>query len=197
VFEHDSANNNAENITGLDFRNLLPGMKINKDPAAKNTGDYKMYVRMIVTLSDAAQWISISDKYDLCSLATPIGTEPIDHYVLEAGLMCNRDYTNWIRYDAPIYDSQADTLTYVYYYNTVLDPVSYTTPLFLSIDLPQRLDQDDMAFGADNRFTISVKADAIQSDNIFNNVTVPGTQNDAYKAFNGVAHWDAGTGYDD
>ena len=180
VFEHDKDDREVDN---LKFENITPNAQLEKDPTVRNTGDYSMYTRLVVTLSDATTWLTASAKYNLA-------TEP--KFIFEK--LVNINTAHWIRYNEPEIDITADTITYVYYYNGVVDPNGVTEPLFEKVTIPYQLQQDDMNFGADKTFTMAIRADAIQSKNIVNaNSSL--TQNDAFKAFIETANWQAGAAY--
>lgn len=180
VFETDE---DGEKLPGgKEYENVLPGAKLAKDPTVENTGNYDMYTRVIVTLSDAKTWIDASAKYDLAA---------DDNYVLES--MIDLNTTDWYRYDAPVYDAAADTLTYVYYYNGVVEAGKTTSALFTAVTIPTALQAEDMDYGTDGTFTIDVKADAIQSENIIPEGTAL-TKIAAWHAFDN-AGWAAGSAY--
>lgn len=167
---------------GNQYTHIAPNSVLTKDPTVKNEGDYTMYTRLVVTLSDSAAWVSAAAKYDL----TADGEE---NTILEK--MVEID-PNWIRYDNPVRDIDGDTIQYVYYYNGTVAKGAVTQPLFTTVTIPEELQTEDMTFG-DDAFTIDVKADAVQSDNIPVD-TVVVDANNAYKAFSYV-NWAAGTAY--
>lgn len=171
---------NGQEVDGKEYDHVAPGAVLAKDPTVRNDGDYAMYTRVIVTLSDAKAWMDASAKYDLAN---------DDLCVLEEMVEI---HTNWTRFDNPVYDATANTLTYVYYHNGIVEKGVQTAPLFTQVTIPTELQQDDMRY-VNDQFTITVKADAIQSDNI-----IPaGAQivgNEAYTAFV-AANWAAGQAY--
>ncbi|MBR2634240.1 MAG: SipW-dependent-type signal peptide-containing protein [Clostridia bacterium] len=185
VFETD----NGQEVQGKEYVNAaIPGAVLDKDPTVRNEGDYNMYARLIVTISDADDWYEIAQKY--------YKTNPPEswfwHEILEEKLLVNKS-ANWIRYDAV--KSENDTLTYVYYYNDVLSAGEASDALFSGIQIPTVLTQEDMDFGAtdDVHFTVTVKGDAIQADHLDLSGQT-GTEVDAYKAFKTVG-WEAGAAY--
>lgn len=183
VFEHDKDNQEVDNLT---FENIAPNAQLAKDPTVRNTGDYSMYTRLVVTLSDATTWLNASQKYDLT------GTED-DKIIFEK--LVNIDTAHWIRYDDPTIDTATDTITYVYYYNGVVAAGAETEALFTKVTIPHQLQQDDMNFGTDKTFTMTIRADAIQSENIVNANSSLTQFNDAYKAFIETANWQANAAY--
>jgi len=171
---------NSVEVDHNDYPHVAPGAKLPKDPTVRNIGDYAMYTRMVVTLSGADAWIKMSDKYSIADDDLLILEKMVDIH------------TNWQRFDNPVYDATTDTLTYVYYHNGIVEMGIQTAPLFTQVNIPTAPQQDDMRF-VDDKFNITVKADAIQSDNIIpTGATIVG--NEAYTAFSS-ANWAAGVNY--
>lgn len=181
----------GEEVQGKDYVNTaIPGAVLDKDPTVRNDGDYNMYARLIVTISDADDWFEIANKY-FADENTP-ASNWFWQGVLEEKLIVDLS-DKWVRYDYVV--SENNTLTYVYYYEDVLAPGDVSEALFTQIQIPTELTQEDMDFGTadDVHFTITVKADAIQADNLDLSGQT-GTENNAYKAFKYVG-WAAGTTY--
>ncbi len=166
------------------YEDIIPNGTYAKDPTVRNKGDYDMYARLIVTVSDAKVWMDAAAKYGL----TAVGAEDT---ILEKLVDLN---AKWVRYDNVEYDATADTLTYVYYYNEIIaQKGGLSAKLFTEVTIPSQLQTEDLNL-VDDQFTISIKGDAIQSDNVpVDNVA--GTVNDAYKAFVAV-NWAAGADYE-
>ena len=186
VYEKDE---NGNKVEGDEYLDILPGDELHKEPVVKNTGMYDMYTRVIITLSDAATWIAAADEYDIVNSNSQVGAEwPI----LEK--MINLNENRWKTFaDSPTYDPAADTLTYVYYYYESLAPNAETEPVFTTVTIPAVLQQDDMNYGTD--FTITVKAEAVQSKNIVPENKDLNSSEKAYYAFNTAAEWPAGESY--
>ena len=170
-------------VDALDFEDIAPNAKLPKDPTVRNKGDYDMYARLIVTVSDGQAWMDAAEKYSL----TEAGKE---YTVFET--MIDKS-AKWQRYgNASTYDSATDTLVYVYYYDEVIaEKGGVSDPLFTTVTIPKELQTEDMTFDGD--FTVDVKGDAIQVANV-DISNIAGTRNDASKAF-GVVGWTAGTDY--
>ena len=180
-------------VTGQEYIDILPNAALDKNPTVRNTGDYDMYTRVVVTLSDAKAWIDASFKYDIVNSQS--GARSQDAILDE---MIDRN-SNWKRYTDPVYNDTADTLTYVYYYEGaeggVLEGVKGTTksedkttePLFTKVTIPYQLQMDDMNYGNDKGFTITLKAEAVQSENIIKDTTTI-EHSKAYTAFK-EANW--------
>lgn len=132
----------------------VPDVEYAKDPVVTNIGANDAWIRVDVTLSDAAAFTAAAARHQITDLAT---------------IFADHDETKWTLAGAPVYDKEADTLTYSYYYNTVLSVDASTEPLFTSVTIPAVFDNDDMeAIGAD--FTIDVTAHAIQTADSYSTV---------------------------
>lgn len=143
VYETDKDGNQTEQ--GLTYDGIQPGDKLDKDPTVKNTGKYDQYVRVMVTVTNAKNWMDACKAHGISDLTTIFG---------------GFDGTKWTRIDAPVYDEANDTLTYTYYYNGVLAPEE-TATLFTTVTIPQAFDIADMV--SLKSFELSVSAQAIQS----------------------------------
>ena len=125
----------------------VPDMKYDKDPVVTNIGENDAWIRVDVTLSDAAAFTAAAAKHQITDLAT---------------IFAGHDETKWTLAGEPVYNNKNDTLTYSYYYNTFLAVDESTEPLFTSVTIPAVFDNDDMKeIRAD--FTIDVTAHAIQT----------------------------------
>ena len=129
---------------GTEFKDILPGDTIRKEPIVENTGAYPQYIRMTVTLTDAAVWIAaLGNEYDLSTI------------------FLGHDETLWTRGSADLVE---DNLVYAYYLNEILDPDEEVS-LFTHVQIPASLTQEQMA-QLDGSFDLKVRADAIQSENL-------------------------------
>ena len=125
----------------------VPDVEYAKDPVVTNIGENDAWIRVDVTLSDAAAFTAAAAKHQITDLAT---------------IFAGHDETKWTLAGKPVYDEDADTLTYSYYYNAILVVGESTEPLFTSVTIPAVFDNDDMKeIRAD--FTIDVTAHAIQT----------------------------------
>ena len=132
----------------------VPDVEYAKDPVVTNIGANDAWIRVDVTLSDAAAFTAAAARHQITDLAT---------------IFADHDETKWTLAGTPVYDKETDTLTYSYYYNTVLSVDASTEPLFTSVTIPAVFDNDDMeAIGAD--FTIDVTAHAIQTADSYSTV---------------------------
>ena len=125
----------------------VPDVEYAKDPVVTNIGENDAWIRVDVTLSDAAAFTAAAARHQITDLAT---------------IFAGHDETKWTLAGEPVYNNENDTLTYSYYYNTVLAVDESTEPLFTSVTIPAVFDNDDMKeIGAD--FTIDVTAHSIQT----------------------------------
>ena len=149
---------------GLKYEDILPGDVYDKKATVTNTGAYDQYIRVIVEISDGQAW------------RDALGTD----YAFE-NCFIGFDPAMWLQ---PIgvnnYIPGVDKIVIVAYYNGILTPDQSIT-LFEQVKIPEELtvDQADTLAGG---FDITVKAHAIQADNVGNNV---------YAAFNDVVGWKA------
>lgn len=133
---------------------VAPGIEYDKDPVVENTGANDAWIRVDVTLSDAAAFKAAAKKHQITDLS-----------VVFAG----HDTTKWTLAADPVFDETADTLTYSYYWNTVLEVGDSTDALFTSVTIPAAFDNGDMEAIGEN-FTIDVTAHAIQTADSHDNV---------------------------
>lgn len=132
----------------------VPDVKYDKDPVVTNIGENDAWIRVDVTLSDAAAFTAAAAKHQITDLAT---------------IFAGHDETKWTLAGEPVYNNKNDTLTYSYYYNTVLAVDESTEPLFTSVTIPAEFDNEDMKeIRAD--FTIDVTAHAIQTADSYSTV---------------------------
>ena len=93
------------------------------------------------------------DHYAAFAEVVPAGTD------LEA-YFGGFDETKWTRAGAP--EVEGDTITYRYYYNTILAPEETTGALFSSVTIPSGFTSEQ--FEKLQSFNITVQAHAIQSE---------------------------------
>ncbi len=155
LYETDPEGEETE--VGLQFTELLPGAKLDKDPTVENDGAYDEYARLIVTLDDFDVWSTVVEEgSDLSEIFTGFDA-------------------NWERVKSPVVSADGKSITYTYYYNKVLEPGD-TAPLFTGVVIPGTLTNDQVtAMGG--QFNLKVEAEAIQADNL------PEGVDTAYEAF--------------
>ncbi len=144
--------------------NAVPGVAYAKDPIVYNTGANAAWIKVNVTLDNAAKFTELAKKYEIKTL-TDIFT-------------VNSDFdSKWELAGQPVADTVNDTLTYSYYYKSILAKGENTGELFTAVTIPAEFTSTDMS--GISKFTITVSADAIQTADAYN--TVAG----AFAAFDG------------
>lgn len=160
------------NESGYTYEDILPGDSLKKDVFVKNTGYYDQYVRVIVTISDAQAWLDV--------LPANIAPE-----TLAAQIFKGLDLSKWDHiYNNLSDDPDAEDLIYVLYYKDILKSTDEAINVFDSIEIPNYFDQEDMA-KFDNEFSINVRAQAVQTDNVVPDTITQG-KTAAWEAFNTV-----------
>lgn len=136
-------------------KEVVPGAELCKEAYVQNTGKYDQFVRVKVTLTDVTEWKTVLGITSL--------TEAVD---LTQFFDVDADFdTTWKRNDAEtFYDVNNDTLTYVYYYNSVLAAGSNPVSFIDGVKIPEALTREDVV-NMDGSFKLSFVAEAIQSDN--------------------------------
>lgn len=127
---------------------VLPGITYDKDPTVTNVGANDAWVRVNVTLSDYAAFKAAADAHQIADLTT---------------VFAGFEDSKWTLAGTPVVDTTADTVTYSYYYNTILAVDANTGALFTSVTVPAAFNNEEMAALGDD-FTIDVTADAIQAE---------------------------------
>ena len=170
VWEIDPDSDEREE-DGHIYNDILPGDSLKKDVFVDNTGYYDQYVRVIVTISDAQAWLA----------AIPEGTSP---EAAATSIFKGLDLSKWDHiYNNLSEDEDATELVYVLYYKDILKADDAPINVFNSIEIPESLTRKQAeAFG--NEFTISVKAQAVQTENVVDNI--PEGKTAAWVAFNTV-----------
>ncbi len=135
-----------------------PGVAYAKDPTVTNVGANDAWIRVNVTVSDWAAFQTAAAAHGLTDLGAIFG---------------GHDEALWTR--AAIIENADDTVTYSYYYNTILAAGATTGALFTSVTVPALFTSEEMeALG--NDFSITITADAIQASGFL-------TPADAFAAF--------------
>lgn len=148
---------------GFSYDKLLPGDTLSKIVWTENTGDYDQWIRVNVTISDWSVWEKAIIKALKADGETNIGNVAINDYVyttLLEGFDRNLYLSKGYRND----DTVNDTTTYTLYYKEIVKPGD-SFQVMQNVKIPGVLEQEDMNFGTDG-FTITVKAEAVQVDNL-------------------------------
>ena len=166
---------------GATYKEILPGDELGKKPWVRNTGSYDEYVRVKLTLNNAAAWKALFAKYS-------ISVEDLLVGYIDAVWNKNEAETSE--------DTTKDTITYVYYLDRILEPKKdggRDAYLFTDFKIPSQFTQKDMTTFTYNQidattgnyvFELNVLAEAVQTANVS---TVTGNvANDAIAAFDTV-----------
>ena len=145
LFETDEDGEKEQ--SGLTYAGVVPGFDYDKDPTVENIGSLDAWVRVNVTLNNYSIFAAAAEAHNVTDLAT---------------IFADFADSKWTLAKAPVVDSTADTVTYSYYYNTVLAPDTSTGPLFTSVTIPAAFTSEDLENLTG--FKITVTADAIQRD---------------------------------
>ena len=133
---------------GYEYDKILPGDKLKKTAHVENTGAYDQYIRVTVTISDAQAWIKA------------LGA---DFNVAE--VFVGFDATQWTHiWNNLVENPNAEEIVYVMYYKDILG-VGKDITVFTDIQIPTSLTQDQAA-AFEGGFTIDIKADAVQTENV-------------------------------
>ena len=132
---------------------VYPGIAYKKNPVVKNVGDDSAWIRVDVTLSDAAAFITAAGKYQITDLSV---------------IFDEHDETKWTRAEI-VQDAEKDTLTYSYYYNDLLEAGESTDAIFTQVKIPGQFNNADMKAIGEN-FTITIQAHAMQTADDYDTV---------------------------
>ena len=145
------------------YKDILPGDVLKKEVNVENTGYYDQYVRVTVTVSDAAAWMTALKTNG----AAPKLEKIVDGYDPNANV--------WVDTSVEI-DTVNDKLVYTMYYNGILlgDQDSIydgagvhkdVVTVFTAVKIPESLTREEAA-EFKTAFEITVKAQAVQTENL-------------------------------
>ena len=151
---------------GLNYKDVLPGDVLAKVVNVENTGYYDQYIRVTVTVSDATAWMTV------------LGKNETNLPVLQEIVVGLDAADTWTVMD-PAYDSVKNELVYTMYYRNILlgdaqndnDNVSSNkdvVTVFTAVKIPESMTAAQ-AVKFDNNFNITVKAEAVQTENVGGN----------------------------
>lgn len=147
LFEHEANENGKVSDTEVaanTYNNVAPGDVLHKDPTVRNDGQYDMWVRVKVTLTDYDKWQAVlGTGYDFRNVLGNVSTD-------------------W-SFDTIVTDATAKTLTLVYYKDAKL-AVGETSTLFGNVNVPTEFTVDNIP----TEFNLDIVAEAIQYDNTGN-----------------------------
>jgi len=147
---------------GYEYEDVLPGDLLKKEVNVENTGYYDQYVRVTLTVSDAAAWMD--------ALATngvaPKLEQIVDGYDPNANV--------WT--DTSVELTANDQIVYTLYYRNILlgdqDSIydnggvhSDVVTVFTAVKIPESFTVEQAAAFKTN-FEINVKAEAVQTENL-------------------------------
>ena len=142
---------------GYVYEDILPGDVLKKEANVENTGYYDQYIRVTVTVSDAAAWQSALNTTKVPKLEDIVNG-------------WDRNANIWVDNSSEIVD---DKIVYTMYYNGILqgdmesiyDNHKSVVTVFTEVKIPQSLTVEQ-AVAFKNNFAISVKAEAVQTENL-------------------------------
>lgn len=166
-FDGDTSENGKGEYT---YENVVPGDLLWKKVYAHNKGSYDQWVRFKITFDNASDWQALEAKYGI----------KLYDLLMETTTTKLVDSSKWsFAADETVLDTENDTVTYVFYYNGVLEPNHAENAdwiyLFHYVQIPYQFNQEDMAMFENGQFNLTARGEAIQVDNI--------TANSAKEAF--------------
>lgn len=149
----------ADGAGVFEYENVVPGDLLLKRVYAHNKGMYDQWVRFKITFNNAADWQALEAKY---------GVKLYDILMedAETKLVDSSEWT--FAANETVLDANADTVTYVFYCNKIVDADANRpwVTLFDYVKIPYQFDQYDMALFADGQFQMAVVGEAVQVENI-------------------------------
>ena len=135
-------NTTTDEVKENTYNHIAPGATLPKDPTVRNTGSYDQWVRVKVTFTDVALWKSVmGDNYNFTAMLQNVSAD-------------------WTLDATTVSDTNADTITYTYYYNNKLVANAEAT-LFTGVKIPGDFKVENMF----DTFEIDLVAEATQADN--------------------------------
>ncbi len=139
-----------------DYKDVVPGDMLYKAVNITNTGSNAEWIRVSVTVDNASVWETLEAKYGF----------RLADLLIRYDMTKLTESTMWTHVAAETEtDNTADTITYVFYFNNTLNANRWTNFIY-HVEIPEELDQHDMALFEGNLFSMSFKVDAIQVENI-------------------------------
>lgn len=150
IFSVDVWEEDDEEDDGLEYEDILPGDTLDKVAHVENTGSYDQYIRVKIAVSHAAVW---QDVYDANMV-------PVTEFV-------NVDLSKVYGGKVGSY-LEGDNFAYYLYYNDIL-PVGKDFVVFTEAYIDEELTREQAA-AMKGGFQITVTADAVQTENVGDNV---------------------------
>ena len=164
VYEYTEDSPTEKVPAGETYNEIAPGDTLRKEPHVANTGHYDQYIRVVVTISDAANWQAIlgNDFNDATLLACFDGFDQSKWNNISTEVLTASDEIRIVMYYDGILDG-SDTA------NDATSGTDSDITVFKNVMIPTAMDQAQAAaFGTDG-FSIVVKAQAVQTDNVGDN----------------------------
>lgn len=148
---------------GYEYKDVLPGDVLKKEVYVENTGYYDQYVRVTITVSDAFAWMNVLNTNG----KAPKLEQIVDGYDPNANV--------WVDTSSEV-DAVNDTLVYTLHYRNILlgdqDSIydnggvhSDVVQVFTAVKIPASMTVEQAAEFESN-FQITVKAEAVQTENL-------------------------------
>lgn len=148
---------------GYEYKDVLPGDVLKKEVSVENTGYYDQYIRVTITVSDATAWMEVLKTNG----AAPKLEQLVDGYDPNANI--------WVDTSSEV-DAANDTLVYTLHYRNILlgdqDSIydnggvhSDVVQVFTAVKIPASMTVEQAAKFESN-FQITVKAEAVQTENL-------------------------------
>lgn len=139
-----------------DYKEVVPGDMLYKAVNVTNTGSNDEWVRVSVTVNNASVWAQLETKYGF----------NLEDLLIRYDMTKLTDSTMWTHVAGEtVTNAAADTVTYVFYLNNTLKEGRWTNFIY-HVEIPEELNQHDLALFGGNLFSMSFKVDAIQVQNI-------------------------------
>ena len=138
----------AEDTDGYTYEKVLPGAKLVKEAHVENTGYHGQYVRVTVTVSNAAAWTAM------------LGDD-----IKMGDLFVDFNEADWNHISRVIdTDPAVNTITYVLYYSGILESGKDVT-VFSHVQIPEAMTVAQ-AEAFDGGFTVDLFAEAVQTEHV-------------------------------
>ena len=132
------------------YEDILPGDYLKKEVMVNNSGYYDQYMRVVVTISDAEAWI-----------------EALGADFNAATLFDGFDATKWVHVWNNLSEANGvipENIIFVLYHKDVVKADEWVN-VFDAVKIPTTLTQEQAA-AFDGGFTIDIKAQAVQTQNV-------------------------------
>ena len=133
---------------GFEYSDVQPGDQLKKEANVQNTGHYDQYVRVKITVTDAAAWMAVLDK----TAGTVRLADIFDGY--KGG--------KWEHGSCEV--TSDDKLVFTIYLKDVLTSGN-SVEVFKNVKIPADMTTEQAA-AFDNEFGVDVVADAVQTQNV-------------------------------